>query len=84
MKRIYCEACGSNDLVTSNGYLICNYCGSKYQTKEETITKQSEISLDDDISRLLSKCKSDPKNARKYANLILDIDPLNIEAKKYL
>ena len=42
------------------------------------------ISLDSDIERLLKKCKEDPKNARKYANLILDIDPDNTEAYKYL
>ena len=44
----------------------------------------SGISLDDDISRLLSKCKEDPLNAKKYANLVLDIDPHNVEALKYV
>lgn len=83
MKKLLCEACGANDLLTKNGYLICNYCGSKYQIETDN-KKNSEISLDDDIARLLSKCKTDPKNARKYANLILDIDPSNSEAKKYI
>ena len=44
----------------------------------------SGIALDDDLVRLLAKCKADPKNARKYANLILDIDPDNEEALNYL
>ena len=44
---------------------------------------QSTIALDDDVKRLLEKCKTDPKNARRYANLILDIDPDNEEALNY-
>ena len=31
-----------------------------------------------------SKCKEDPVNAKKYANLVLDIDPHNVEALKYV
>ena len=61
------------------------------QTKSTMIVDQqlndsvmSGISLDDDISRLLSKCKEDPVNAKKYANLVLDIDPHNVEALKYV
>lgn len=84
MKRLLCEACGANNLSSENGYIICNYCGSRYLMKEESIKTTSEISIGDDVAKLLAKCKSDPKNARKYANLILDIDPLNNEAKKYL
>ena len=45
---------------------------------------QSSIALDDDVARLLEKCRTDPRNARKYANLVLDIDPHNREALKYL
>ncbi len=44
----------------------------------------SGIALENDISRLLSKCKEDPVNAKKYANLVLDIDPHNVEALKYV
>ena len=84
MKRVFCEACGANNLSSENGYIICNYCGSRYLMKEESINTTSEISIGDDVAKLLAKCISDPKNARKYANLILDIDPLNNEAKKYL
>ncbi len=84
MKRLLCEACGANNLSSENGYIICNYCGSRYLMKEESIKTTSEISIGDDVAKLLAKCKSDSKNARKYANLILDIDPLNNEAKKYL
>ena len=44
----------------------------------------SAIALDDDVARLLAKCKTDAKNARKYANLVLDIDPDNEDALNYL
>ena len=42
------------------------------------------IGLDDDVAELLRKCRENPARARKYANLILDIDPDNPEALKYL
>ena len=42
------------------------------------------ISLQSDIELLLDKCRRDPRNARKYANLILDIDPGNKDALQYL
>lgn len=47
--------------------------------KTETV-----IALEDDIQRLLEKCKQEPWKARRYANLILDIDPGNKEAIQYL
>ena len=40
------------------------------------------ISLDSDIERLLQKCKTDPKNKKKYINLILDLDPDNTDVYK--
>ena len=83
-----------------NGYLICEYCESKFlftaedydfygssQTSSHTGTSHSHtsgISLGSDIEMLLQKCRMNPKNVRKYANLILDIDPDNEEALKYL
>ena len=61
MKRLLCEACGANNLSSENGYIICNYCGSRYLMKEESIKTTSEISIGDDVAKLLAKCKSDPK-----------------------
>ena len=40
------------------------------------------ISLDSDIERLLQKCRTDPKNKKKYINLILDLDPDNTDVYK--
>ena len=85
MKKIECPSCGSNDLVEKDGFRICNYCGSKFRLSfSEKTSNTGGISLNDDIARLLDKCQKEPWNAKKYANLILDIDPTNKEARKYL
>ena len=79
MKLIMCQQCGSNDLQEKDGKIICGYCGSKFKKQPSSI-----IALNDDVQRLLDKCEKEPKNAKKYANLILDIDPTNKEALKYI
>ncbi len=100
MEALICKNCGANALTRKNDYMFCPYCDSRFaMTREElrsslwdsnhhTVLSHSgvtsSIALDDDIKRLLNKCKSDPVNARKYANLILDIDPDNEDALKYL
>lgn len=85
MKLIQCNRCGSSEFIETNGYRICRYCDAKYRLFAEDVTaKGSSIELNDDISRLLEKCKKEPWNAKKYANLILDIDASNVEARKYL
>ena len=60
--------------------------GGKMHKPNEMLksNSQSTISLGDDVKRVLEKCKSDPRRAKKYANLVLDIDPTNQEALKYL
>ncbi len=100
MEALICKNCGSNALVRKNDYMVCPYCDSRFAiTREErssglfgsshhtTLSHSgvnSSIALDDDVARLLEKCRTDPRNARKYANLVLDIDPHNREAFKYL
>lgn len=100
MEAITCQNCGANALIRKNNYLLCPYCDSRFAiTKEERSSGlfggshhavlshsgvNSSIALDEDVARLLEKCKADPRNARKYANLVLDIDPDNMEALKYL
>ena len=69
---------------------MCEYCDSKYLFTAEDYNfygnskSISGISLGSDVEMLLQKCRMNPKNARKYANLVLDIDPDNVEALKYL
>lgn len=100
MEALICKNCGANALTRKNDYMVCPYCDSRFAiTREERSsglfggshhTKlshsdvNSSIALDDDVARLLQKCQFEPRNARKYANLILDIDPDNEEALKYI
>jgi len=79
MKPVVCENCGAGEFEEKGGYKVCAYCGFRYKAEN-----RSAIALDDDVARLLQKCREDPKNARRYANLILDIDPCNAEAINYL
>lgn len=85
MRQLVCPNCGAGDFVYKDGIKICKYCNSRYElTEEEKPKKTTHVSLLSDIDILLEKCKTDPARAKKYAGLILDIDPTNREAKKYL
>ena len=100
MKELVCKSCGATGLQIRGSYAICDYCDSKFLLTADdfgiysTLKRHSTlnqcngssigISLGSDIEVLLQKCRLNPKNARKYANLILDIDPDNEEALKYL
>lgn len=84
MKSYTCERCGASDFFEQKGYIICKYCDTKYILRAEDMpSRSSNIALKDDISMLLKKCRDDPVNARRYASLVLDIDPGNVEAAKY-
>ena len=85
MKSIACSGCGSVEFEEDNGYSVCAYCQTKYlPTKQETSLLESSIELHSDIEILLEKCRRDPSNSRRYANLVLDIDPHNQEAISFL
>lgn len=86
MKVQICERCGGGEFVDRDGYRTCQYCNTKFLiTLEDVIItrKGSSIALDNDIKMLLQKCQNDPANARRYASLVLDMDPGNVEALKY-
>lgn len=84
MKQLICPGCGSQEFKEENGFKICCYCESKFEIEKKPSTINTQISLENDVTRLLRKCKDDPANAKKYANLILDIDPCNEDALDYL
>ncbi|MBP7211118.1 MAG: hypothetical protein KBA02_07995 [Paludibacteraceae bacterium] len=85
VKQFVCENCGAHDFTLNNGYIVCQFCNTKYVITDDDIPKkESVISVREDVKRLLEKCKNDPLNARRYANLVLDIDPTNREAHKYI
>jgi hypothetical protein len=51
---------------------------------DDVLEKETFISLLSDVELLLQKCQDDPSNRRRYAGLILDIDPTNQTARQYL
>ncbi len=84
MKQLICNQCGANQFFEIDGYKICQFCQTKHvKTIEEVANKESTINLSEDIRNLLQKCRDDPRNARRYASLVLDLDPSNAEAQKY-
>lgn len=81
---MYCPYCESRFAITREERSSGLFGSSVHHATLTHSGVDSNIALDDDVQRLLKKCKTDPRNARKYANLILDIDPDNEEAYKYL
>jgi hypothetical protein len=82
---ITCKKCGASDFYEQNGYGVCRYCQTRFiLTTAQTASQNSGITLSDDIKMLLKKCQNDPINASRYAGLVLDIDPSNTEAIKYM
>jgi uncharacterized Zn finger protein (UPF0148 family) len=85
MQKLVCSNCGANVFIDKGGYKVCQFCNSQHKVlQSEKPKKKSEISVKSDVDRLLEKCKSDPSRASRYASLVLDIDPTNEEAMKYL
>lgn len=88
MQALVCDKCGSTKLRVENGYMVCEYCETKFVVGNGgnivKNAKESYIGISDDISRLIKKCEMEPMNAKRYANRVLDIDPGNREVLKYL
>ena len=85
MKQIKCTVCGANELQKIDGFYVCSFCGTKHVlTEEEYLKADSTINLNEDVVRVLHRWKDDPANGKKYAQLILQIDPSNEKAKKEL
>ncbi|MEI6230618.1 MAG: hypothetical protein WCP81_07790, partial [Actinomycetes bacterium] len=65
--------------------IVCAYCQSQFVPDvEDARPMESVIGVHSDIQNLLEKCKTDPANRRRFASLILDLDPTNREAAEYL
>ena len=68
-------------MYEENGFLVCRYCGTKHLlAKDEELHRESTISLEEDVKRLLKKSYEDPTKAKRYAERVLEIDPHNEEA----
>lgn len=85
MKSAECPRCGSNEFYEEENHVFCAYCQSRLMPEVDAHSrKQTVIDVQSDIQALLNKCIEDPINRRRYASLVLDIDPTNREALKYL
>ena len=85
MKLVECTRCGSKELFGESGYVVCAYCKSRFVPQADDLSqRETAIDVHSDIQMLLQKCTDDPSNRRRYAGLILDIDPTNHDAAKHL
>jgi hypothetical protein len=85
MKPVECTRCGSKELFEENGYVVCEYCQSRFTPQAADVPpRDTVIGVQADVEVLLQKCKDDPANRLRYASLILDIDPANHTATQYL
>ena len=84
MRIIECSRCYSPELTERDGYVICDYCQSKFvQGIQDVPFKDTSIGMQSDVEVLLAKCEADPANRSRYINLILDLDPTNSQIQKY-
>lgn len=79
-----CEYCGTTFLVPSSDTSPRRNHQAAYNGTEASIPRSSSIELGNDIDMLLEKCRKYPQKAKMYANLVLDLDPDNQEALKYI
>ena len=88
MKPLRCELCGSVDFVTSEGYMTCRYCRTKYtpkSDKNEKADERSEISAIDcsqDLESILTSARKrfedkDYFEAYSLYSQAFNIDPDN-------
>lgn len=84
MRPFVCGRCGSSEFRDKGSRRICAFCRSSYEKPKTTVVRTSSITLGDDVASLLSKCQADPTNAKRYARLVLELDPGNRAALKYL
>lgn len=84
MLQFNCMNCGSHEYTISKNKLVCCYCRTNYYIEKANHHDDTRIDLLDDISRLVSKCISEPHNAKRYSEIILEMDPYNRFAKHYL
>lgn len=85
MRPIECSRCGSNELFDELEYIICAFCRVQFvRGPEDRKTPDTQISMFNDVQALLTRCRLEPENQKRLARLVLDIDPTNPDAPKYL
>lgn len=91
MKRLTCEACGSEDMVKQDGMFVCQYCGARYSVEEvKKMMVEGTVAIDNSnlVQNALqnarrAKEKEDWDECEKYYNLVEQHDPKNIEVIFY-
>ncbi|MFR5183782.1 MAG: TFIIB-type zinc finger domain-containing protein [Dialister invisus] len=97
MKKLICEMCGGNDLIREEGFVVCQYCGTKYTLEQadrmaagEIVHIGGTVSIDnrERISTLLesarlSRIQEDWKATYDCYNKVLQYAPQNIEGMFY-
>jgi len=85
MELVECKACGSRELADEDGTVVCRYCQTRYLPGPKDVPAAATvIGVGSDIQTLLQKCRDDPANSRRYASLVLDLDPGNAIAREIL
>ncbi len=94
MKQLTCEMCGGVDLIKSDGYFVCQHCGTKYTVEEAkkmmiegTVDVQGTVKVDNSafVEKYLANArraydKEDWEEVEKYYNLVEQNAPNNMEA----
>ena len=73
MKQLTCEMCGSTDLIKTDGYFVCQFCGCKYTVEEAkkimidgVVEVQGTVSVDN--TELLQNTVKNAHRARGQEN----------------
>lgn len=91
MKALVCEMCGSQDIVKTDGYYVCQCCGTKYSPEEaKKLVIEGTIKIDnsDKLSNLFDAARN-AKDVGNYAQAkifyteILSLEPNSWEALYY-
>lgn len=89
MKVIKCELCGSTEVTKIDGLYQCNHCKTKYTAQEAAkLLQDVKIDRSNELENYIvlarrAKEEDNAKNAEKYYELALHIDPSNWEAIFY-
>ena len=91
MKAIKCEMCGSGEIVKTDGYFVCQNCGTKYtveEAKKMMIEGTVKIDHSDEMANYYilarrARKENNYERAVKYYNLVLENDPSQWEASFY-
>lgn len=91
MKSIVCEMCGSNDVIKTDRYYVCNHCGTKYTTEEaKKLIVEGSLKIDDsaEVANLYTLARravvaENYSSAQQYYEKLLIKNPNDWEANFY-